>query len=268
MASPFSKLRDCAKSADKKNSTMSAPLAGKFQDHYTILGVDPRATQETIDAAHARLAKKYDPKNAQTGDQDKLDSVQLAYEVLSDPALRLDFDKIKGIDQDDSNLMFAGIEFFDALGRQAGLRAAMLCVLYDRRRKKPSKPSLSVRHIDGIIHATSDELLFALFYLKQRGLVVGDDKSNLQITVDGMDFLELNQPAPEKVYPYIKPGALSFPAGSGAAGSVAAGIVPTTPAPEAAAPAADRPSAPPPAANIANESESVLTVMSRAMSRR
>src|SRR5580704_11688273 len=178
---------------------MSAPLAGKFQDHYSILGVDPRAAAEAIQVAYSRLAQKYHPNTPQTGDQDKFDSINLAYEVLSDAGLRLEFDNVKGLDQDDSNLMFAGLEFFDSLGRQAGLRAALLCILYDRRRKKPSKPSLSMRHIEGIVHATNDELLFSLFYLKQRGLVVGDDKSNLQITVDGMDFLEHDQPAPKKV---------------------------------------------------------------------
>jgi hypothetical protein len=243
---------------------MSAPLAGKFQDHYTILGVDPKANPEAIHVAYTRLAQKYNPNTAQTGDQDKLDSIQLAYEVLTDPVLRLEFDKIKGIDQDDANLMFAGLEFFDALGRQAGLRAALLCILYDRRRKKPSKPSLSIRHIEGIIHSTNDELNFALFYLKQRSMVVGDDKSNLQITVDGMDFLERDQPVPEKVFPYIKPAALSVPAGS----------VPQAPSPEAPAPRAIQPGvlstgspSQPSAASIA-ENESVSKVLNRAIARR
>jgi len=237
---------------------MSAPLANAFQDHYSILGVDVRAPLEVIESAYARLAQKYNPNTAQSGDQDKLDSVRLAYEVLSDPALRA-FDNIKGIEQDDANLMFAGEEFFVVLGKQAGLRAALLCVLYDRRRKKPSKPSLSMRHIEGIIHATNDELLFTLFYLKQRGLVVGDDKSNLQITVDGMDFLEHNQPAPESVYPFIKTTGLS-PAGAPA---------PAAPLPAAVAPRAVQPgvqSQTAPGDPI--ESESVLKVLTRALARR
>jgi hypothetical protein len=237
---------------------MSAPLAGKFQDHYSILGVDARAPQEAIQAAYTRLAQKYHPDTPQTGDKDKFESIELAFEVLSDPDLRLAFDKVKGIDQDDANLMFAGLEFFDALGRQAGLRAALLCVLYDRRRKKPSKPSLSIRHIDSIIQATKDELTFALFYLKQRNLVVGDDKSNLQISVDGMDFLENNQPTPEMVFPFIKPAALSVPAGSIRAGAAASASLA---APKAALSTA-------PVDPAAAEVESVLKVLTRALARR
>ncbi len=246
---------------------MSAPLAGKFQDHYTILGVDPKATLEAIQTAYARLERKYNVNTPESGDQDKLDSVKLAFEVLSDPVLRLEFDKIKGIDQDDANLMFAGLEFFDALGRQAGLRAAMLCILYDRRRKKPSKPSLSIRHIEGMIHATNDELNFSLFYLKQKGLVVGDDKSNLQITVDGMDFLEHDQPAPDKVFPFIKPSALSLPEGSPPAEPVAA-AAPAHTLGQHQAPQLNAHPHSHPAESVPGETESLLKVMSRALARR
>jgi hypothetical protein len=208
---------------------MSAPLAGKFQDHYALLGVDPKANSEAIQASYAKLAEKYGPDNRETGDHDKFEAIALAFEVLTDADLRAAFDKVKGIDQDDSGIMFAGMEFFDALGRQTGLRAALLCVLYDRRRKKPTKPSLSMRHIDGILYATNDELVFALFYLKARNLVVADDKSNLQITVDGMDFLERNHPAPEKVFPFIKPAAISVQPGSVPAGSAEAVSGPAKP---------------------------------------
>ncbi len=53
------------------------------------------------------------------------------------------------------------------------------------------------------------ELGSALWYLKQRGLAASDDKSSLQITVDGMDFLESKQPAPEAVMPFIKEDAIA-----------------------------------------------------------
>jgi curved DNA-binding protein CbpA len=188
---------------------MSAPVAGKFQDHYAILGVDPKANSETIQAAYTKLAERYHADNAATGNPEKLDSVNLAYEVLCDAGLRAEFDKIKGIDQDDGNPLFSGLDFFDALGRQTGLRAALLSVLYDRRQKKPYRPAMSMRHLDGMLAASIDELSFALWYLKQRGLVQSDDKSNLQITVQGMDFLEDKRPDPELVLPFIKPAALA-----------------------------------------------------------
>jgi curved DNA-binding protein CbpA len=188
---------------------MSAPLAGKFQDHYAILGVDPKANSDAIQAAYAKLSLKYHKDNPETGNREKFESVNLAYEVLCDATLRAEFDKIKGIDQDDDKPQFTGVEFFDSLGRQTGLRAALLSVMYDRRQKKPYRPAMSMRHLDGMLAATIDELSFALWYLKQRGLVQSDDKSNLQITVQGMDFLEDKRPDPELVLPFIKPAALA-----------------------------------------------------------
>jgi len=191
---------------------MSAPLAGKFQDHYALLGIDPKSDSDAIRAAYTKAAAKYNPGNPDTGSQEKFDAVNLAFEVLSDPALRREFDKIKGVDQDDGKARFSGLEFFNALGRETNLRVALLCVLYDRRRTKPFTPSLSMRDIENTLQATQEEFSFALWYLKQRGLAGQDDKSSLLITVEGMDFLEQNRPDPEAVMPFIKAGALAPPA--------------------------------------------------------
>jgi len=188
---------------------MSAPLAGKFQDHYAILGIDPKSDSETIQRAYTKLAQKYYPNNSATSNAEMFEAVNMAYETLSDPELRGVFDKLKGIGQEEGGPKFSGVEFFDALGRDSLLRAAILCVLYDRRRTKPSTPSLSMRHLEVIVEATAVELSSALWYLKQRGLAASDDKSSLQITVDGMDFLERNKPAPEDVMVFIKPDAIA-----------------------------------------------------------
>jgi curved DNA-binding protein CbpA len=187
---------------------MSAPLAGKFQDHYSVLGIDPKSDSETIQQAYARLAQKYRPNTAGTGDPEMFEAVNMAYETLADPELRIVFDKIKGVGQEDAGPKFSGVEFFDTLGREAVRRAAILCVLYDRRLTKPSTPSLSMRHLELIVEATAAELSSALWYLKQRGLAASDDKSSLQITVTGMDFLESQRPSPEDVMPFIKDAAI------------------------------------------------------------
>ena len=78
------------------------------------------------------------------------------------------------------------------------MRTALLCLLYDRRRLKPFTPGLSMRRVENILECTSEGLSFALWYLKQRNMVASDDKSNLQITVEGMDYLETNPPRPRR----------------------------------------------------------------------
>jgi len=190
---------------------MSAPLAGKFQDHYTVLDVDPKATLDAIHQAYGKLAEKYHPRNPATGDQSKFDAINLAYEVLCDSGLRHDFDKLKGVGEDKAEFSFSGLEFFEALGRETALRTALLCLLYDRRRLKPFTPGISMRRVENILECTSEGLNFALWYLKQRNMVASDDKSNLQITVDGMDYLETNPPTPEVVMPLVKAAGLAIP---------------------------------------------------------
>src|SRR5262245_53151493 len=103
---------------------MSAPLAGKFQDHYEVLGVDPRSTLEVIRDTYKKLAAI-----AKTElNHERMDSLKQALEVLTDPMLRREFDKIKGYGEDQGGPKFSGLSFFQTLGREAYLRQALLCM--------------------------------------------------------------------------------------------------------------------------------------------
>jgi len=198
-------VQETAENADQPSRNMSSGAAGKFQDHYIVLGVDPHADSETIQAAYSNLAQKFHPNTPLTGNKEKFDQVNQAFEVLADPALRMEFDKVKGVDQEVGGPKFSGAEFFESLGQSAVLRSAVLCLLYDRMRIKSFKPSLSMRHLEGMLKIKGEELNFALWYLKKRQLVINDDKSALAITVEGMDFLEANRPPMEAVMAIIKP---------------------------------------------------------------
>jgi hypothetical protein len=184
---------------------MSGAAAGKFQDHYSVLGVAPSADLETIRAAYDKLIEKFG------ADDSKVEALKQAYEVLSDADLRAAFDKVKGVDLEVGGPKFSGAEFFQALEQSAGLRAAVLSILYDRRRVKSFKPSLSMRHMDAMVNVSGEALNFALWYLKKRGFVTYDDKSSMEITVEGMDFLEQNRPVPEIVMRFIKQESVAKP---------------------------------------------------------
>lgn len=190
---------------------MSSGPAGKFQDHYIVLGIETNADSETIQSSYSKLAQKFHPNNAEFGDKIKFDAINMAFEVLSDPTLRASFDKVKGVDHEAGNPKFTGPDFFHALENGASLRLAILCILYDRRRVKSFKPSLSLRHLEGMLAVSGDELNFALWYIKQRGFAINDDKSSMEITVEGMDYLEKNQPSPESIVKFIKQESLLYP---------------------------------------------------------
>ena len=61
-------------------------------DYYNTLGVDKNSDQAAIKAAYRQLAKKYHPDRS-TGDEEKFKEVQHAYDVLSDPQKRSNYDQ-------------------------------------------------------------------------------------------------------------------------------------------------------------------------------
>ncbi len=68
---------------------------GRFKDYYAILGVPRNATPEEIKEAYRRLAKEYHPdKNPSPEAEERLKLVNEAYQVLSDPAKRAEYDAL------------------------------------------------------------------------------------------------------------------------------------------------------------------------------
>lgn len=65
-----------------------------YKDYYTILGVDRSASQDEIQNAYRKLARKYHPDvNKEPGAEDTFKDVGEAYEVLKDPEKRKKYDR-------------------------------------------------------------------------------------------------------------------------------------------------------------------------------
>ena len=66
----------------------------EFKDYYTTLGVTKNASQEDIQRAYRKLARKYHPDVSKTPDaEEKFKDVGEAYEVLKDPDKRAKYDR-------------------------------------------------------------------------------------------------------------------------------------------------------------------------------
>lgn len=67
-----------------------------FKDYYKILGVEPTADEKTIKTAYRKLARKYHPDvSKEPGAEDKFKEASEAYEALSDPEKRAEYDEIR-----------------------------------------------------------------------------------------------------------------------------------------------------------------------------
>jgi curved DNA-binding protein CbpA len=81
------------------------------RDHYQILGIDPKASEDEIRKAYKKLARIYhpdlNPKRPRSA-HDRFRRLQEAYDVLSDPISRQQYDQSLGIGQTKTRTNEAG----------------------------------------------------------------------------------------------------------------------------------------------------------------
>jgi len=83
------------------------------KDYYKILGVDRNASQEEIKSAFRRLARKYHPDVAGKGSEEKFKEINEAFQVLSDPQKRAQYDQYGSSSFRPEDFNFEGFNFED-----------------------------------------------------------------------------------------------------------------------------------------------------------
>ena len=82
-------------------------------NYYDLLQINPRAEPEAIERVYRILAARYHPDNQQSGDPERFRVLTEAYEVLSDPRSRGEYDlKFEGT-ATTALPIFLGREFTD-----------------------------------------------------------------------------------------------------------------------------------------------------------
>ena len=162
-------------------------------DHYEFFQISRNADQDTIHRVHKFLAARFHPDNPETGDSEKFLRLQAAWNVLSDPQRRADYDAACAAALPPPEPLSDSVDFMDDIEGEMNRRLAVLALLYMQRRINPYKPELSVMAVEKCMGFPRDYLQFTTWYLQNKKFVTRADNSDLTLTVAGVDYVESNR---------------------------------------------------------------------------
>jgi len=172
----------------------------KHVNYYDLLQIHPRAEPETVQRVYKLFAARYHPDNLRTGDAERFRLIREAYETLSDPVRRAEYDKQFEIKQPEALEVFLHRNFTDGINAEYMIRVGILCLLYARRRANPDYSALSFLDVENLMAFPREHLAFAVWYLRSKKFILQDDRSSFIITSDGVDYLETQMRADESLY--------------------------------------------------------------------
>jgi curved DNA-binding protein len=162
-------------------------------DYYEILQISQNAEPETVHRVYRLLAQRLHPDNSETGNSAQFRLLSEAYQVLSDPERRAQYDVAHGAQQQQRwRLVEKAGEAENDFEAEQAVRLTVLEVLYTRRRTEIDGAGLSPLDLETLIGTAREHLQFTIWYLAQKKYVTRADNSVLAITAEGVEYLENN----------------------------------------------------------------------------
>jgi curved DNA-binding protein len=176
-------------SIKKTSPTLATDSAA---DHYEFLQISPKAQPETIQRVYRFLASRYHPDNQETGDPEKFLLLNRAYEVLSDPERRTQYDATLNGHNGQPNAVFQSVDFLDGIEGEVNRRLAVLALLYRRCRANVHSPQVSLLDLEAQMGVPREYLDFTIWYLRSKKYITQEDNAALALTSLGVDYIESN----------------------------------------------------------------------------
>jgi len=197
VASGSGTARGEARPSDHNVEGRLTTMTPAFIDHYETLQLSPGATLEVVERVYRILAKRYHPDNQDTGDALRFSDIHTAFEILSDPVRRAQYDVRYDAHRSQHWKIFDQRSAGDEREEDRRLFHGILSLLYVARRRDPKEGTLGVVTLETMLGCPQQHLEFPLWYLKKRGCIEVADNGQFGITVDGIDRItrdELSSP--------------------------------------------------------------------------
>jgi curved DNA-binding protein len=162
----------------------------EIPDYYEFLQISPKADADTIHRVFRFQAARLHPDNPDTGDSEKFFLLKQAYDVLSNPERRAEYDAARGNGLSEPVPLSSMVDFMDDIEGEMNRRLAVLAVLYFQRRANPYEPEVSLLDIERRMGFPRDYLEFTAWYLRNKGYITRADNSDFTLTAEGVDFVE------------------------------------------------------------------------------
>jgi hypothetical protein len=172
---------------------LSGETAKTVPDYYEFLQISPNAEHATISRVYRFLASRFHPDVPGTGDAEKFVLLKQAYDVLSDPKGRAQYDATYKKQAPEPVPLSNSVDFMSSNDGELNRRVAVLALLYIQRRIKPFSPEVSLAEVERRMGFPRDYLDFTMWYLKSKQYITIADNSDFTITAVGVDVVESNR---------------------------------------------------------------------------
>lgn len=196
--------------SDKARNQAQMPAAKRTDsetDYYDVLQISPRAEMETVHRVFRIMAARFHPDNPETGDSEEFLRLKKAYDVLSDPGLRAEYDVIREARQTDPMPIFELKDFVTGVEAESNRRLGVLSLLYNQRRMDPDHPAISLLDLEKRMGFPREYLSFTMWYLRAKEFVMAADNSDYALTASGVDHVESNASQSEILAKLLKPSS-------------------------------------------------------------
>jgi curved DNA-binding protein CbpA len=161
-------------------------------DHYEVLQISPNAESDTIHRVYRIMAARFHPDNPETGDAERFVRLTRAYQTLSDPERRAEYDALGRIRVTEPLPIFELKEFVDGVEGEVNRRLGVLSLLYNKRRINLDYPGVSLLDLERRMSFPREYLSFTMWYLQSKGYVRMEENSDFSLTSAGADYVEAN----------------------------------------------------------------------------